>query len=449
MLDLDNLLTPRWAKLDFHKEQYRLRKEKRRFKCCAAGRRSGKTEIAKRKIVKDAAGFTKAENGRFICAAPTRTQAKDIYWRDLKSLVPRYWLADWMPKPISESELTINLCNGARLEVRGMDAPERVEGDPIDGIILDEYANMKKGVWTNHVRPGLTTKGRPLGWAWLIGVPEGRNHYYETCERAKHLEDWDFYSWFSSDILPPEEIAAAREELDELTFKQEYEADFVTFAGRAYYSYDPNLHVEKLHDYYNDRDDLYFCFDFNVEPGICGIVQEMEYLGVNGACSEIITACFDEVYIPTNSTTPRVCEQLVKKYGNHKGKVVCFGDPAGGARGTAKVAGSDWEIIKDILGKVFGNRLSFEVTKAAPSERSRVNAVNSRLKSSTGVVRMLIDPIKAKHTSVDFDTVQTDSEGYIDKRTNKMLTHLSDGIGYYIHRRFPINRGERLSVRSI
>lgn len=447
---MTGILTPRWTPLIAHPEQLRLDTSPARFKVVPAGRRSGKTEKAKRKIVTAAMDFFHAHNGRFVAAAPTRKQAKDIYWADLKALTPTWALADWERHPISESDLTIKLFNGARIEVRGMDAPHRIEGDPIDGIVLDEYANMHAHAWTDHVRPGLFTLGRPPGWAWLIGVPEGRNHYYQMWRRAteENNPDWDGFTWKSIDILPPEEVAAAREDLDELTFRQEYEADFVTFAGRAYYCFDWNIHAsERVGMYYDDTLPLDVCFDFNVRPGTCVICQEIEYEGTNGHCADRITAVIDEVWIPNNSTTPQVCEKFLRKFADHQGSVRIWGDPAGGHRGTAKVAGSDWDIIKERLGSVFGDRLEFNIASSDPGERPRVNAVNSRLKSSSGTVRLLIDPKTAAHTAEDLDGVRVTDEGYIDKRSDPMLTHLADGLAYYLHRRH--RSGEDLSATQL
>lgn len=442
------LLTPRWTPLEPHSVQQLLWKSRARFKVVPAGRRSGKTELAKRNIVVKALEFDAAPHGRFVCGAPTRQQAKRIYWADLKAMIPKWALAPWTRHPISESELIIWLYNGARLEVVGMDAPERVEGDPLDGIVLDEYGNMVERAWGDHVRPALFTRGRPPGWAWLIGVPEGRNHYYKTYRKAVTGDDinWEAFTWKSIDILPAHEIEDARNELDPLTFAQEYEADFVTFAGRAYYQYDSRIHEEEgLAKQYDPHAPLIFCFDFNVKPGTAVVCQELEYEGTNGSFADMITAIIGEVWIPNNSTTPRVVERLLKEWGNHKGDIEVYGDPAGGQRGTAKINGSDWDLIKQMLHNHFGSeRVTFDVTRSHPSERSRVNAVNSRLLSMSGVARMAIDPRRAAHTCEDLDGVRTNDKGQIDKKSDPMLTHLTDGLGYYIHRKYPVDGGRKL-----
>jgi len=69
-------LTPKWTDLNHHDEQYKLWRCSKRFIVNPSGRRSGKTEIAKRKLILRAITFKVATNGRFVLAAPTYAQAK-------------------------------------------------------------------------------------------------------------------------------------------------------------------------------------------------------------------------------------------------------------------------------------------------------------------------------------------------------------------------------------
>jgi hypothetical protein len=161
-------LPSRLYPLRSHAVQDRLVNTTARFVTVPAGRRSGKTERAKRKVIAEAVRARGHADPRFFAAAPTRDQAKAIYWADLKAMVPRKLMREH-PR---ESELVLRLWNGAEIYVIGMDKPERIEGRPWDGGILDEFANMKPGAWGENVRPALSDR---KGWCWLIGVPEGRS----------------------------------------------------------------------------------------------------------------------------------------------------------------------------------------------------------------------------------------------------------------------------------
>lgn len=426
--------TPRWTSLRYHPVQQAYWASQHRFNTVPAGRRSGKTELAKRKLVKRAFVGTAFDPPRFFAAAPTREQAKRIFWHDLKALVPRRFI-DGRP---SEAELMIPLINGAQIWVVGLDRPERIEGAPWDGGILDEYANMRANVWPEHVRPALSDRN---GWCDFIGVPEGRNHYYDLDRAARAHEtaasgsntDWASYHWISADILPAHEIAAARRDLDNLTFRQEFEASFISFEGQAYYAFDEARHCARLS--YDVHSELVFCFDFNVAPGVAAVVQEqMLPNGVFGS------GVIGEAHIPRNSSTPAVCRRLIADWGEHRGSIVCFGDATGGARGSAKVRGSDWDLIHAELAPVYGARLRFSVARSNPPERARINAFNARLKNADAKVRLMVDPVRAPHMVKDLEGVRllAGGAGEIDKKADPGLSHLSDALGYYVARRFPL-----------
>ncbi|MCH7680948.1 hypothetical protein IID10_16550, partial [candidate division KSB1 bacterium] len=207
--------------------------------------------------------------------------------------------------------------------------------------------------------------------------------------------------------MPPEEIEAAKRDMDELTYLQEYEAAFINFEGRVYYPFDKELHAsERLAS--DPKLDLYAMFDFNHAPGVCAIGQEQMYKGNNPQIANFITALIDEIWIARDSNTQRVCRQFCQKYANHTGRVIVDGDATGGAGGSAKVLGSDVDIIYNELSRVFGGRLQMNFPAANPMEQVRINAVNSRLKTADGLVHMLFDPENCKNIIRDFEGVSFD-----------------------------------------
>lgn len=451
---LPGQLTARWGTLRPHPEQGRLWRSNARYNVVPAGRRSGKTElVGKRKLVLCAINAHRRDmpffyrpwpDPRFFAAAPTRDQVKRIYWNDLKAMIPPRYVVG---RP-NESHLMIPLVNGSQIWCLGMDKPERAEGVPWDGGVLDEYGNMKKEAWPNHIRPSLSDR---RGWCDFIGVPEGRNHYYDLYKdaqaRALHaikagrVPEWDHFHWVSADILDPAEIAAAREDLDELTFSQEYEASFVNFTGRAYWAFTEAINVGRLHYAPNRR--LDFCFDFNVDPGVAVVVQE-QWLEQRVAAQgkEWGDGVIGEVYIPRGSNTVRVLDKLVEDWGKHEGPVYCYGDYTGGARGSAAILGSDWELIKRRLRQQYGPDRVFFRLKANPRERDRVNSVNSRCLSLNKKVRLMVDPTRAPKTVKDFEgvTLIEGGAGDIDKKKNPDLSHLTDAYGYRVWYEYPVKK---------
>lgn len=442
------VLTSRWTQLEPHAEQDRLVDSPARFCVVAAGRRSGKTERAKRRLIQFCLDPPKVPRPKYIACAPVRDQAKRIWWQDLKDLSPPEWVHS-----ISESDLEIRFRSGARVAVVGLDKPQRAEGEAIDGACLDEYAECKPESWTQSLRPALSTRGRPPGWCWFTGRPRGRNHFYELWTEAKTREGWDSFRWPSADIIDPLEIEAAKRDLDELTFRQEYEADFITFEGLAYYQWDPNVHLRAVP--YEPGLPLIFCFDFNVEPGVAVIAQERLFvdepmLGITTAT--YVTCVIGEVHIPRNSNTPAVCRRLCKDWGDHKGPVYLYGDPTGHQRNTAAIDAkgdklvTDWDLVREYLKPTFGVQLKDRVGTSSPRERDRVNAVNSRMRNAAGQVRLLVHPKAAPHVVKDFEgvTLLQGGSGEIDKGADETLTHLTDALGYYIHLQHPISGAKTL-----
>lgn len=412
-----------------HRTQVDLWSSDARFRVVPAGRRSGKTAFAKRYMLIRAMMGSKFKNPRYFLGAPTWRQAKNIFWKEMKELSRAFWR-----QSPSESEMIIYLANGADLYIVGLDKPERIEGQPWDGCIIDEFANVKPGAWEENIRPALSDRE---GWAWIIGVPEGRNHYYDLFKYAiSGVDDeWEGFTWKSADIIAPKEIASAKRTMDQQTFSQEYEASFLNFSGRAYYNFNQDIHGTPI--MYDPYRRLNFAFDFNVDPGIAVVIQELPI----GKSNALHTCVIGEVYIPQNSTTPAVCRKLVQDWSFHEGTIAIYGDATGGSRGTAKVNGSDWDLIKEEMLIGFPkNEIVWRVPKSNPSERSRVNAVNSRLQNGLGESRFFIDPAKAPNVIRDLEGVVLleGGSGEIDKKKYPDLTHISDALGYYIAKEHPL-----------
>lgn len=432
----------------------------RRYNIAPCGRRSGKTAIAKRRLVKKALKWHGLPGARFLATAPTHLQAKAIFWRDLKALVPKWALA----KKASDSELIIELKNGAIIQVAGLDRPERIEGSPVAHVLIDEYGNVHRDAWGDNIRPTLTDT---QGTADIIGVPEGRNHYWEMWRDALNFEkeagaEWGCHHWHTAHVLPlylgdeiaAKEIASAKASMDLLTYQQEYEASFNNFEGRIYYPFTRETHCHRLR--YNANRPLVLCFDFNTSPGVCAYAQELttpkHIRAADPSVAEEITGIIGEVWIPRNSNTAVICRRIIADWwqgpdgsrpriAKHQGEVHLYGDASGGAKTTEAIMGSDWDIIRDMLKPVFGANLKMRYGNSNPRERVRVNAVNTRFMTADGVKRMLIDPVNASRTVEDFEAVvaKEGSAGEIDKDSDPSLTHISDGVGYYIVEKHPMS----------
>jgi hypothetical protein len=405
--------------------QQAVAKSTARMRVLVAGRRFGKSHLS----VNQMARFAAIPKQKVFYVAPTYRMARSIIWESLKE---KLRAVRWLDKS-NETDMTVHLRNGSTISLRGADKPDSLRGVELNFLVMDEAADIDADAWHKVLRPTLSDTG---GHALFVGTPKSRNWFYDLWLKGQNGEDgwasWQFTTMDGGNV-PPEEIETARKDLDELTFAAEYLASFVSFEGRAYYPFERSTHCAPLK--YDPRAPLILAYDFNCEPGVCAIIQEQHLPnGLDG------TGIIAEVYIPRNSNTPAVCRKLVQDWGNHQGVVKIYADATGGARGSARVLGSDLDLIKAELAPVFQDRLQMRVPPANPAERSRINAVNSRLKSAAGEVRLMVDPIRAPHVVRDFEGVAllAGGSGELDKKSNPALSHISDALGYYVSKEFPI-----------
>lgn len=199
-----------------------------RFSVIVAHRRAGKTVACINDLI--AAAITeRQENARFGYLAPTYRQAKDVAWEYLKRFA-RPVLAG----PPNETELRVDLINGARIRLYGAESADSLRGLYFDGVILDEVADMSPRVWSEIIRPALSDR---QGWAAFVGTPKGRNMFWELYDRAETDPSWFRLMLRASEtgILPASELDAARQDMTEEQFEQEYECSFEAAIMGAYY----------------------------------------------------------------------------------------------------------------------------------------------------------------------------------------------------------------------
>src|ERR1700694_2224695 len=263
----------------------------RRFRVLVAGRRFGKTFLALVELCQAAWG-----RDRLVWyVAPTYKQAKRIAWKPLKQMTRAYWAS-----PPNETDLTIELIMGGTIALRGADNYDSLRGEGLDFVVLDEFASMALEAWTEVLRPALSDR---LGGALFIGTPKGRNHFYELFEASSELKDWKSFQYTTENggIVALEELETARRELEEGTYRQEYQASFESLGvGMAYYAFDRRQNIRDLR--YNRALPLFWALDFHVNP-LCSVLGQI----VQGR-GHIL----DELILP-NSNTLAACEEFLER----------------------------------------------------------------------------------------------------------------------------------------
>lgn len=205
---------------------------KNRWACIVAHRRAGKTVACIMDLI-DAALRCDKPNARFAYVAPHYNQAKDVAWTYLKQ-----YTAALPYVTVNESELRIDLpANGARLRLYGADNYDRMRGVYLDGVILDEFADMDPRAWSQVVRPALSDR---KGWATFIGTPKGKNAFQDIWNSAKADPDWFTMQLRASEtgLVDPKELEDAKKAMTPEQFEQEFECSFEAAIVGAYYGRD-------------------------------------------------------------------------------------------------------------------------------------------------------------------------------------------------------------------
>jgi len=266
--------------------QSNLHKLLKRFSVLVAHRRFGKTVFAINELIEKAENCKK-EAPRFAYLAPYYRQAKNVAWDHLKRFTRE--IDDIRHH---ETELRCDFPNGARITLYGADFPDRLRGLYFDGIVLDEFAQMEPRIWSEVIRPALVDR---LGWAVFIGTPRGRNAFWKLYERARRDKDWftAIYRASETGLIGGKELAAARKEMSEEEYEQEFECSFEAPLSGSYYGklmaqaegtqrirevpWDPALPVTTAWDLgIGDSTAIWFCQQLGAE------VRLIDYLECSG-----------------------------------------------------------------------------------------------------------------------------------------------------------------------
>jgi hypothetical protein len=297
------------------------------------------------------------------------------------------------------------------------DAYDRMRGYSVNFCVFDEFADMDPEVWT-AVRPTLSDK---QGHAMFIGTPKGGRSswayeiYSNALDKGDSWSSWTFTTLDGGNVSP-EEVEAAKRDMDERLFRQEYMATWEEAAGRIYYSFDRVHNLKELEK--PDTSMLYIGMDFNVSP-LCASVMVR-----NGDILHVI----DEITL-YSSNTHELCDEIKSRY--PKSKVFCYPDPAGSARSTKSQGQSDHTILANA-------GFIVKAPRAHTPVRDRINALNSRLCNAKGERNLFISP-QCKYTIQCLER-QVYKEGSNSVPEKGEFDHMNDALSYAVDFMFPVRR---------
>ena len=371
-----------------------------RFKVLVSGRRFGKTYLCITRLI---AWAVARPNQLCWYVTANYRMAKQIAWRQLKLMVPNEICVKR-----NESDLSIELSNGSIIGLRGAEQPDSLRGVSLSALVIDEAAYVRQEAWEMVLRPALSDQGGP---AWFITTPAGLNWLHDLWEQAAEQPDWATFSYTTIEggNVPAEEIAAAKQTLDERTFRQEYLASFETLSGRVFPDFSDDNISEGIRDLGGD---ILWGTDFNVSV-MAGVLASKV-----GDTLHI----WDEVAVK-QSNTDEVCKMLRERFPDRK--IVAYPDPTGVARKTSAAGETDHGIIR-----------KYGMTVVSPKHpwavKDRLNATNWLIRNADHQIRLFIHP-RCKHTIKALKSVvfKEGAEDYVVDKTAG-IEHWADGLGYLI-----------------
>jgi hypothetical protein len=196
---------------------------RQRFTVLALHRRAGKTELALMELLNEALKFDK-ELGFFVYVSPYLKQSRAIAWARLKQKIEPLRIVGAVD--ISEVDGSVTFKhNGAVIRIFGADNPDALRGMRLDGVVLDEVAQIKPEIWNDVLQPALSDR---KGWAMFIGTPSGINLFSELYFKASELEGWygARYTVYDTHAIDEDEVERLRRDMSETSFAREYLCDF-------------------------------------------------------------------------------------------------------------------------------------------------------------------------------------------------------------------------------
>ena len=380
-----------------------------RFKVVVAGRRFGKTYLAIRQLCY----YARMPDKEVFYITSSYRAAKMIVWKPLKRrLLDLRWV-----KKINESELTILLKNGSQISLKGAENPDSLRGVSLYYCVIDEAADVDPDLWPEIVRPALADQ---QGHAMFIGTPKGKGNWLFDLynQRQTQPEQWASWQYTTLDggFVKPEEVEAARADMSERQFRQEFMATFETYENRIAWNFDRDSNVKELLN--PDLSIIHVGLDFNVSPISATI-------GVKAGDDMYI---IDEITI-AGSNTDELVEEVRHRY--PRSKVFVYPDPSGSRRQTSSSGKTD-HIILSNAGFIVKSPNKHDPVK------DRINAINARFRTADGKLHLYVNP-RCKHTIASLEKY-TYKEGTQIPDKDSGYDHMFDALSYKIAYLWPIKR---------
>ncbi len=198
-----------------HKNQAKVLESKARFKVLMSGRRWGKSLICQ------VITCIEAMQGKRVAYITPTYQLAKVFFDELARLMPSNIAVP------NRSDLTFKLISGGEIRFFTGERLDNLRGLKFDYAIIDEASyipNLEEG-WQNSIRPTLTDF---QGKAIFLSTPRGKNFFYSLFLNGLNANsEWESFkfSTYDNPFIAKTEVDAAKSELPNVVFEQEYMAN--------------------------------------------------------------------------------------------------------------------------------------------------------------------------------------------------------------------------------
>lgn len=263
-------------------EQWECHLSEARFKIPCCGRRWGKTTFGGRELTAALLDLEKPD-GIYWIVGPDYSLGEKEFRVVFNDVVRTLGGAKNVKKSYNpkQGDMTIEMPWGTKLLVKSADRKDGLIGEGLDGVVMAEAATHDVDTWQMYIEPALSDK---RGWAIFPSTPRGYNWFQGLWMMGQlpdfpEYESWRLPTWTNLTKYPVDtepdaqgcankELQRIKRSLPEITWMQEYSAEFTTYEGKIYTEFNPKVHVTDIK--YNPVWKNYLFFDYGfVDPFVC------------------------------------------------------------------------------------------------------------------------------------------------------------------------------------
>jgi len=417
------------------------------------GVRSGKSWIAGAKFVKRIQKYPRS-TGNYIIV-PTLKQARDGTLKTFKATL-RDLGVEYKQ---SGTDLSISIKLGPKLWSRIIIWPEsefeRLKGQEIDTTWCDEAQVWQAGSAAyDFIQTRLSPSPEAVEFhpdlvpeiILTANPPHSTSHwlYQYFVKRRVANKVWRVGSHVNY-LLPNREqyLKRLKDNLSPEVYAIEVLGEWGDIGvGRTYTQFSDVAHVSeyvgKTKIAYDPKRPLILTNDFGVDPRVAIVIQVHDVH--QPGWQKKVPVVLDEFRI-RNGSTMSLIEEFTRVYPPEiVSELVLYGDPAGNTRNSTTGV-SDWAMmVNDPRMKNYLTGRT-NVASGPPLVVDRINAVNAKLRNASGDIGLVFHP-KCVHTIEDMQQTRwKEGTRQLDKGTPAkgiLRTHLSDALGYFIHKEWPL-----------